>query len=145
MSDGLWRGVVAPYRMLDPGLLRAEALLSTTLADVCAALPDEQDAAHRLNRVLLRAGATPQLVVYDRQWRIVIGGHRPLTEAGAALAVLVTTSGWRRIKRCVRCGRTFVDRTSGASRQGCADHLARSRPRSADRPYGSTGVTSALG
>jgi predicted RNA-binding Zn ribbon-like protein len=109
--------------MLDPALRHAESLLSTTFADVVCALPDEQNAAHRLNAALLHAGATPQVVPRDAQWRIVIAGPTPIAEALAALAVLVTVGGWRRLKRCARCGRPFVDRTNAVSRQRCPYHL----------------------
>jgi predicted RNA-binding Zn ribbon-like protein len=109
--------------MLDPALRYAESLLSTTLADVVGVLPDEHDAARRLNAALLHADAAPQVVAYGSQWRIVIAGPTPVAEALAALAVLVTVGGWRRLKPCARCGRPFVDRTNGASRQRCLSHL----------------------
>lgn len=109
--------------MLDPALRHAESMLSTTLADIVCVLPDEQDAAHRLNAALLRAGATPQVVARDVQWRIVIAGPTPVAEALAALAVLVTVGGWHRLKQCARCGHPFVDRTNGTSRQRCLSHL----------------------
>jgi predicted RNA-binding Zn ribbon-like protein len=123
-SEGLWRGVVPPFRILDPALRRAEALLPTALADICAVLPDERGAARRLNRAL--AAATLRIEYRDGLWRIAVPD--PVAEATAALAVLVAAAGgWRRLKRCVHCGRTFVDRTNGASRLGCADHPARPR------------------
>jgi hypothetical protein len=112
--------------MLDPALRRAEALLPTALADICAALPDERAAASRLNRAL--TGATLRLTFWDARWHITITGRDARAEAVAALAVLVAAGGWRRLKCCVRCGRPFVDRTNGVSRRGCADHPARPRP-----------------
>jgi predicted RNA-binding Zn ribbon-like protein len=110
--------------MLDPGLSRADALLSTTFAGVCSALPDERLATHRLNRALRSARVTLQVVDRAGRWR-VIAGCDPDAEAVAALAVLAVAGGWRRIKRCTRCGRPFIDRTNGASRRGCTDHPAR--------------------
>jgi predicted RNA-binding Zn ribbon-like protein len=120
-GDRLWRGVVPPFRILDPALRRAEALLPTALADICSVLPDERTAARRLNRAL--AAATLRMEYRDGLWRIAVRG--PEAEATAALAVLVAAGGWRRLKRCVHCGRAFVDRTNGASRLGCAEHPAR--------------------
>jgi hypothetical protein len=118
--------------MLDPGLRHADALLATTLADVCSVLPDEPAAAHRLNGALMSTGATPQLFRRHGRWHIIVIGHDPLAEAVTALAVLVVAGGWRRLKRCAHCGHPFVDRTAGATRLGCAEHLARvQQPRSA--------------
>lgn len=113
--------------MLDPGLRHAEALLATTLADVCSVLPDQSAAAHRLNQALMSTGATPQLVRRRGRWHIVVVSQDPLAEAVTALAVLVVAGGWHRLKRCAYCGRPFIDRTAGATRLGCADHLARVR------------------
>jgi len=110
--------VVPPFRMLDPALRDAEGLLTTALAEVCAALPDELAAARRLNR-RLRA---PRLVRDAQGWRIVVPD--PTAAAAAALATLVVEGGWRRLKRCRRCGAPFIDRTNGASRRGCVDHRA---------------------
>jgi hypothetical protein len=121
MSDGLWRGVVAPYRVLDPALYDAEALLATVFADVCARLPDQRAAAGRLNLVL--AGAVLRVEPVGGRWRIAVTD--PVAAAATALALVAVTGGWRRLKRCVRCGRTFVDRTNGATRRGCAEHPAR--------------------
>ncbi|MDM4720232.1 hypothetical protein QTQ03_11840 [Micromonospora sp. WMMA1363] len=132
MNDGLWRAVVPPYRMLDPGLVYAETTLSDTLAELCAALPDETNASHLLNQALLRAGATPQLIGRDGGWRVVVAGDNPRAAAATALAVLVAAHGWGRLKRCFRCGRPFIDRTNGVSRRGCTDHPT--RPRSSSRP-----------
>lgn len=123
MTDGLWRGVGPPYRILDPALRDAEALLATAFADVCAVLPDEGTAVRRLNRVLARA--TLRVEPWDGCWRIAVAD--PVGAAATALAVVTVTGGWRRLKRCVRCGRMFVDRTNGATRRGCADHPARRR------------------
>ncbi len=120
----MWRGVVPPYRVLDPALRDAEALLATAFADVCAVLPDESTAAGRLNRFL--AGASLRVEPRDGCWRITVTD--PVAAAATALAMVAVTGGWRRLKRCVRCGRTFVDRTNAATRRGCADHPAR-------RPY----------
>jgi hypothetical protein len=118
------RGVVPPYRVLDPALHDAEAMLATAFADVCAGLPDERIAARRLNLVL--AGAVLRVEPAGGRWRIAVAD--PVAAAATALALVVVTGGWRRLKRCVRCGRTFVDRTNGATRRGCADHPARRRP-----------------
>ncbi|MEV4540155.1 hypothetical protein [Micromonospora echinaurantiaca] len=134
MSEGLWRAVVPPYRMLDPGLALAEAMLVNTLAELCAVLPDEERASKLLNEALLRAGSTPQLIGRDGQWRMVVAGQNPQAAATTALAVLVAAHGWRRLKRCARCGRPFIDRTNGVSRRGCTDHPSRPRGGPTARP-----------
>jgi hypothetical protein len=46
VTGGLWCGVVPPFRILDPALRRAEAML---LAEIGGALPDERRAGERLN------------------------------------------------------------------------------------------------
>jgi hypothetical protein len=129
MSDGLWRGVVPPFRMLDPGLGDAAALL----AEVWAALPDECRAARRLNEVLRATAGPPRLVRDACGWGLVVpdarGGGPAVPGAGrggaaAALAVLVVAGGWRRLRHCRRCGAPFVDRTNGATRRGCDAHRA---------------------
>jgi hypothetical protein len=91
--------------MLDPALQQAETLLPTALADVCAALPDERAAARRLNHILTTAGAILQVNRHDGRWRIAVAGQHPLADAATALAVLVVTDGWRRLKQCTHCGR----------------------------------------
>jgi len=123
MTGGLWRAVVPPFRILDPALRRAEALL---LAEVAAALPDERRAAARLNDRL--SVATLQLACPAGRWRLTIP-QLPGAAAGALAVVVAAGGDWRRIKCCIHCGRPFLDRTNGASRRGCADHPARRRPR----------------
>jgi len=120
--------------MLDPGLRHAEALLATSLAHVWSVLPDEPAAADRLNGALMSTGATPRLASRRGRWHIVVVGHDPLAEAVTALAVLVVAGGWHRLKRCAHCGRPFVDRTAGATRLGCAEHLARVQRRRCSVP-----------
>jgi hypothetical protein len=134
---GLWRGVVPPFRTLDPALGRAEALFGGglpggggLLAGLCAALPgDEPLAAARLNALLAGLGAVPRLVYRRERWGLVVSagdgrGDRD-AEAACALAALVAATGWGRLKRCHRCGCPFLDRTAAASRLGCDRHLAR--------------------
>lgn len=125
MSSGLWRGVVPPFRVLDPALGWAEARLGSGggLAAVCAALPDEALAAARLNAVLGGPGAAPRLLWRCDRWWLVVDG--PDAAAAWALAVLVAATGWGRVKRCTRCGCPFLDRTAAATRLGCAFHVAR--------------------
>jgi predicted RNA-binding Zn ribbon-like protein len=121
--------------MLDPALCDAEALLSTGLADVVAVLPDERAAARRLNDVLRRTGAVPQLVARGTGWTVAVTGDDPLAAPAAALAVLVAVGGWYRVKACTRCGRPFLDRTNGASRRGCPEHRTRRPCRSGGSPF----------
>jgi predicted RNA-binding Zn ribbon-like protein len=100
---------------------------------VWAALPDEDAAARRLNEVLRATAGPPQLVRDARGWGLVVPdlrGRGPVAPdvgpagAAVALAVLVVAGGWRRLRHCRRCGAPFVDRTNGASRQGCDRHRA---------------------
>ncbi|MFC7546012.1 hypothetical protein [Plantactinospora sp. GCM10030261] len=121
-SSDLWRGVVPPYRMLDPGLLLAETVLSETLTELCARLPDERSASRLLNQALRSTGAVPQLTGRDGRWRVAVAGSDPHAAATTAVAVLVAAGGWGRIKRCARCGVPFIDRTNGASRRTCVGH-----------------------
>jgi hypothetical protein len=135
------RVVRAPFRMLDPGLDDAEALLVaadsaavsaagggparggdlSTVRSILAALPDETAATGALNAALVACGARP----YVCGRRLLFAGADPhRAQALAMLAVLVTVDGWRRLRRCVRCGRPYLDRTNGATRLGCARHLA---------------------
>jgi predicted RNA-binding Zn ribbon-like protein len=109
-DDDPWRGVVAPYRMLDPALRAATG--TALLPALVAALPDEEAAAATLNEALAR----PSLI-RGRSWQLSL--DPPL-----ALGLLVVAGGWHRLKRC-RCGRPFIDRTAGATRLHCSAHLRR--------------------
>ncbi|TDP92969.1 hypothetical protein [Labedaea rhizosphaerae] len=121
--------VAPPFHALDPELGTAERLLCTGNPELCAVvarLPDEAAAARRLNAVLAQVGARPRLIDTGTGWRIVLGTPRvevgELAAGASGLAELVTVGGWRRVKRCVTCGRPFCDRTSGCSRKWCAEH-----------------------
>jgi len=132
MSGAPWRAVVPPFRMLDPPLRRVERLLETRLAGVCAALPDERLAALRLNEALVGLGAVPRLRRRGDAWWLTVAGRDRDAEAVTALAVLVAAAGWRRLKRCTRCGRPFLDRTAAITRRGCDRHLARTHKADAE-------------
>ncbi|MCP2257939.1 CGNR zinc finger domain-containing protein [Streptoalloteichus tenebrarius] len=131
MGGGARRWTAPPFRELDPGLADAESLMASGgggLADVVAALPDELLAARRLNAVLARVGAAPRLCQEGARWRVVVvgdgdAGSRVAVAAGA-LALLVSATGWQRVKRCAApgCAAAFVDRTNGRSRRRCAAH-----------------------
>ncbi|MFB9179780.1 hypothetical protein ACFFX1_16700 [Dactylosporangium sucinum] len=109
-DDGPWRGVVAPYGMLDPALHAAAG--TPLLPALVAALPDEEAAAALLNEALAR----PSLI-RGRYWQLSL--DPPL-----ALGLLVVAGGWHRLKQC-HCGTPFVDRTAGATRLHCPAHLRR--------------------
>ncbi len=126
--------VVPPFRSLDPALAVAERLLAAgerRLSTVAAALPDEHEAADRLNDVLASCGASPRLRADGGTWRVVhVAAERRDTElvvAASGLAALVAVAGWRRVKSCERCGTPFVDRTNGRTRRWCTPHRPRHR------------------
>ncbi|MFD9892131.1 hypothetical protein ACFWY9_22545 [Amycolatopsis sp. NPDC059027] len=128
--------VAPPFRALDPELDVTERLLAQgnpALRAVVELLPDEHAAARALNDLLDETGARPRLVDTGNGWRIVYVTSR--AEAGepavgaAGLAELVTVGGWRRVKRCVACGRPFCDRTSGCTRKWCTPLRCHSEPR----------------
>jgi hypothetical protein len=141
-----------PYRMLDPGLAVAERLLTivdrqpasgpglaagrdlsrdpvlAALRRMLAALPDETTATAHLNRALAESGATPQLRRAADGWDLVFNAERDAggrAQALVSLAVLVSIGGWRRVRRCARCGAPYVDRTNGTTRRGCGGHPRR--------------------
>jgi hypothetical protein len=123
VSDSLWRADVPPFRLLDPALRRAEALL---LADVATVLPDERGAAGCLNARL--EAAVLRLECRGGRWCLAVAD--PVAEAACAMGVVIAAgNGWRRVKYCVHCGRPFLDRTNGVTRRGCTIHPARSTRR----------------
>jgi predicted RNA-binding Zn ribbon-like protein len=113
------RGIVPPYRMLDPALRDAAAL--RLLAELVDALPDERAAAERLDAELARRCGAPCLHYRDGAWHLCVHGDRRVV----AVALLVAAGGWRRLKRCARngCTAVFVDRTGAATRRHCQAHL----------------------
>lgn len=122
---------VPPFRTLDPALAAAERLLTTELAAVVAALPDELLAAARLNTLL--AGASPRLTLTRQGWQVIHVGaagepSEPAVAAGG-LATLVAVAGWTRLKRCETCETPFLDRTNGRTRRWCAQHRPHRTPR----------------
>ncbi|GAA0723525.1 hypothetical protein Drose_09770 [Dactylosporangium roseum] len=108
-DDDPWRGIVPPFRMLDPSLAGAARL--PLLDELIAALPDERRAAGRLNSAL----PVLRLRLTGDRWRLVV-------DEPFALALLVVAGGWQRLKRCP-CGAPFVDRTAATTRRHCAAHL----------------------
>lgn len=126
-----------PFRDLDPELAGAESLLAQgepRLTRVAAALPDEDVAAGRLNRILAETGAAPRLVSDGNGWRVVqvteSADCGELVAGASGVAELVAFGGWRRVKRCVACDRPFCDRTAGCSRRWCDEHRPHADPRS---------------
>ncbi|MFC0680620.1 hypothetical protein ACFFGH_22550 [Lysobacter korlensis] len=95
---------------------------------VADALPHEDRAAGALNDILQQGRASWQLRREGGAWRLSpysdAGEPDEALQAAVMLARLVTVDGWRRIKRCRRCGTPFLDTTNGASRTACATHLA---------------------
>ncbi len=144
-----------PFRMLDPGLVAAEAILravgdrcppddpvSRSVHRMVDALPTDEAAATRhLNSALATSGARPQLrwragrpyLSFESGRAVRSSDHAP---ALCMLAVLVAVDGWRRIRACDRCGRPYLDRTHGATRRNCADHLAGRRAGNQPRERG---------
>jgi hypothetical protein len=121
----IFGAVIPPFRMLDPGLALAERILAGDVRDVPAAellrrvaavLPDEDAAAVHLNLSLEILGVRPRLCRNGDGWRF------EFADAATMLAVLVDRSGWERIRRCIRCGRPFIDRTMGATTRSCPVH-----------------------
>jgi predicted RNA-binding Zn ribbon-like protein len=88
---------------------------------------DEDRAAMRLNALLERAGAVPQLVADGDSWvlRHTPGAAGPsarlIAEASAVLAEAVSGLGWERLGVCgaAPCTCVFVDRSRSGTRRYC--------------------------
>jgi hypothetical protein len=111
-----------------PGLDLSRDPVLAALRRMLAALPDEATATAHLNRALAESGATPQLHRAADGWDLVFSAERDAggqAQALVSLAVLVSIGGWRRVRRCSRCGAPYVDRTNGTTRRGCGGHPRR--------------------
>ena len=88
---------------------------------------DEDRAATRLNALLERSGAVPQLVLDGDEWvlrhaHVGIGpSARLIAAASAALAEAVSALGWQRLGTCdaTPCSCVFVDRSRSGTRRYC--------------------------
>ncbi len=88
---------------------------------------DEREAAALLNGLLEGSGAVPRLVQAAGGWSLqhtpVAGGavSRLMADAAAALAEVVSATGWARLGVCDAepCTCVFVDRTRGGTRRYC--------------------------
>ena len=89
----------------------------------------EADAVRRLNVVLARSGAKPQLEQHDGRWAIRWTGRLVDTIASAtAMSLLeaIRDDGWERFGVCAGapCCCVFVDRSKNKSRRFCSDLCA---------------------
>jgi hypothetical protein len=128
-----WDPVRPPFRSLAAGLAAAEDLLERggpAWRRLAAAVDDHPAAARVLDDLLTGLTLGVRRTATGR-WRVVVDGaerDRAEVAAALALALLVESGGWARIKRCRRCGRVFPDATNGRTRAGCRRHPARRPP-----------------
>ena len=88
---------------------------------------DEREAAGRLNSLLEASGAVPRLVPDGGGWSLqhTLPGGGPATrlmaDAAAAVAEVVSATGWARVGVCAAdpCRCVFVDRTRAGNRLYC--------------------------
>ncbi len=97
---------------------------------------DEREAAARLNGLLESSGAVPRIVSREGGWSLqhtsagVGAAGRLMADAAAALAEVVSATGWARLGVCDAepCTCVFVDRTRAGNRlyccRLCADRTA---------------------
>jgi predicted RNA-binding Zn ribbon-like protein len=127
-------------RFLEAHGLRAEARRATIrdLARVRAVrdamresfdAQDEEAAVTRLNRVLERSRATPQLSRAGDGWQVRwVGGVVDVVASTAAMSLLeaIREDGWERFGTCAGapCCCVFVDRSKNRSRRFCSDLCA---------------------
>lgn len=89
--------------------------------------PDDDRAAMRLNGLLERSGAVPQLVPDGEEWALrhtPVGSGpsaRLIAAASAAVAEAVSALGWERLGTCeaAPCTCVFVDRSRSGTRRYC--------------------------
>lgn len=88
---------------------------------------DEREAAARLNALLARSGAAPQMTDHDGKWHLHYAAEdAPLTDRIAALsamglATVIVRYGWQRLGVCRAddCADVFVDTSRNKSRRYC--------------------------
>ena len=106
---------VEPLRRLRPEL---RAIFEST---------EEKDAAERINALLARSGAAPQMTDHDGRWHLHYAAEdAPLADRVAAvaamgLATVVVRWGWERLGVCRAddCADVFVDTSRNKSRRYC--------------------------
>ncbi len=144
MSSGYvlagWARVRPPFRALATGLTDAEDLLNgdghivvtASWKQLAAAADDDPVACTQaLNDILADLRVELQQDLTTTACRVLLTGapKRSTQEvrAAQALALLVETGGWSRLKRCRQrnCARVFPDVTNGCSRVGCRIHPTR--------------------
>ena len=89
--------------------------------------PDEHEAARRINELLARSGAAPQMTDHDGHWHLHFAADdSPLADRVAAvaamgLATVVVRWGWDRLGICNAddCADVFVDTSRNRSRRYC--------------------------
>jgi predicted RNA-binding Zn ribbon-like protein len=97
-----------------------------------AATGREQEAARRLNALLVRCPIQPELVSHDDQrWHVHLAsagsvGDRYAASAVIGLTLMVSQLGFSRLGTCsiASCRRVFIDASPGRSRRYCAEHGA---------------------
>lgn len=90
--------------------------------------PDEKEAAGRINALLARSGAAPQMTDHDGKWHLHFAADdAPLADRVAAVAAMGLASvivhwGWERLGVCRadECADVFVDTSRNKSRRYCA-------------------------
>lgn len=89
--------------------------------------PGEREAAERINALLARSGAAPQMTDHDGKWHLHFAADdAPLADRVAAvaamgLATVVVRWGWERLGVCRAddCADVFVDTSRNKSRRYC--------------------------
>ncbi|MFN2587079.1 MAG: CGNR zinc finger domain-containing protein [Actinomycetota bacterium] len=89
--------------------------------------PDEKEAARRINELLARSGAAPQMTDHDGRWHLHFAADdAPLADRVAAaaamgLATVIVRWGWERLGVCNAddCADVFVDTSRNRSRRYC--------------------------
>lgn len=100
--------------------------LRTELRDVFEA-PDEHVAAARINALLARSGAAPQMTDHDGKWHLHYAAEdAPFTDriaalSAMALATVIVRWGWERLGVCHAddCADVYVDTSRNRSRRYC--------------------------
>lgn len=89
--------------------------------------PDEGAAARRINALLARSGAAPQMTDHDGKWHLhYAADDAPLSDRVAAvaamgLATVIVRWGWERLGVCRAddCADVYVDTSRNKSRRYC--------------------------
>ena len=89
--------------------------------------PNEKEAAARINALLARSGAAPQMTDHDGKWHLHFAADdAPLADRVAAvaamgLATVIVRWGWKRLGVCGAddCKDVFVDTSRNKSRRYC--------------------------